>query len=276
MASLELAGGPAGPCANLVAVTEPTSPRSPLEPDAVAAAVGDGWEVVVLAETGSTNSVAAADPVHRRVVVADHQTAGRGRLDRTWSAPRSSALVFSAVVDPQLPTEQWPLLPLATGLAVRDAVRRSGVAADLKWPNDVLVADRKLCGILVERVGDPALAVLGVGLNVHLTAEELPVPAATSFAIEGATVDRAVLLADVLSALDSRLEQLRSRPAALLDEYRAACVTLGRTVRALLPGDRVVHGTATGVDDDGRLVVATSTGPVPVSAGDVVHVRPGE
>jgi BirA family biotin operon repressor/biotin-[acetyl-CoA-carboxylase] ligase len=226
------------------------------------------------AEATSTNALAADAPTPNLVVVADHQTAGRGRLDRSWVTPRGAGLTFSAVVDPGVPVERWPLLPLATGLAVVDAVRRLGADAGLKWPNDVLVADRKLCGILVERVGEPPLAVLGLGINVDMAADELPVPTATSLAVEGFGCDRTALLADVLGNLGGRLEQLRREPEALLSDYRAVCATLGRSIQAFLPGDRVVRGRATGVDSDGRLVVETSSEAVAVSAGDVVHVRP--
>lgn len=228
------------------------------------------------AEATSTNALATAAPARNLVVVADHQTAGRGRLDRSWVVPRGAGLTFSAVVDPDVGVQRWPLLPLATGLAVVDAVRRLGPDAMLKWPNDVLVGERKLAGILVERVGEPALAVLGVGINVDMTADELPVPGATSMAVEACPTDRAALLGGVLAALGRRLGQLRQEPERLLSDYRTACATLGRPIQAFLPGDRVVRGTATDIDGDGRLVVETGTEVVAVSAGDVVHVRSAE
>jgi BirA family biotin operon repressor/biotin-[acetyl-CoA-carboxylase] ligase len=253
------------------------SARSPLELAALARAAGPTWSVTLMPSAGSSNALASARPADRRVVVVDHQTAGRGRLDRAWVTPAGTALTFSAVVDPGLPDPRWPLLPLAAGLAVATAVRRAGVQATLKWPNDVLVGERKLCGILVERVERPAgrpLAVIGIGINTDLAPAELPVPTATSLAILGATVARATLLGWVLAALDAVLGDLRAGPARFLDSYREASATLDRTVEVQLPDGARLRGLATSVDETGRLVVSPADGPVvAVGAGDVVHLR---
>jgi BirA family biotin operon repressor/biotin-[acetyl-CoA-carboxylase] ligase len=236
------------------------------------------WDVTYVAATGSTNAVAATDPVPGRVVVTDHQTAGRGRLDRGWETPAGMALTFSAVVDPELPDRHWPWLPLLAGVAVADAVRRaSGLVTSLKWPNDVLVGDRKLAGILVERVAGASgpVAVVGVGVNVHQT--ELPVPHATSLALEGAALDRADLLQAVLAGISGELAGWRSSggdPAGLRASYTAQCGTLGRDVRVELPGGRTTDGRAEDVDPLGRLVVRGADGGTQaLSAGDVVHLR---
>ena len=211
-------------------------------------------------------------------MVTDHQTAGRGRLDRGWETPAGVALTFSAVIDPELPDAQWPWLPLLAGVAVADAVRRAtALVTSLKWPNDVLVGDRKLAGILVERVAGPAgpVAVVGIGVNVHQT--ELPVPHATSLALEGATLDRADLLQAVLAGIAGELAGWRSSggdPTGLRASYRAQCGTLGRDVRVELPGGGAVEGRAEDVDDQGRLVVRVAGGGTcALSAGDVVHLR---
>jgi BirA family biotin operon repressor/biotin-[acetyl-CoA-carboxylase] ligase len=191
--------------------------------------------------------------------------------------PAGTALTFSAVVDPELPDQRWPLLPLAAGVAVAGAVRRAGVQAVLKWPNDVQAEDRKLCGILVERVERPGtrpLAVIGIGINTDLAEHELPVPTATSLALLGAPVDRTVLLGWVLAELEEVLAALPGAPAAFLDSYRAQCDTLGRPVEVQLPDGTRLRGTATGVDETGRLVVEPpDAAPVAVGSGDVVHVR---
>jgi BirA family biotin operon repressor/biotin-[acetyl-CoA-carboxylase] ligase len=253
------------------------SPRSPLEPEALARAAGPAWSVTLLPSAASSNALAAARPADRRVVVVDHQTAGRGRLDRAWVTPAGTALTFSAVVDPRLPDERWPLLPLAAGVATAAAVRRAGVPAVLKWPNDVLVEDRKVSGILVERVERPGtkpLAVIGIGINTDLAEAELPVPNATSLALLGAPTDRATLLGWVLAELDEVLGALPADRGAFLDTYRDRCSTLGRTVEVQLPDGSTVRGTAAAIDDVGRLVVDPSDGPpVAVGSGDVVHVR---
>lgn len=243
---------------------------------------GPAWQVRLLPTAESTNVVAAADPVAGTVVVADHQTAGRGRLDRTWETPPGSALTFSAVVDPGLPDPDWPLLPLAVAIAVSDGVRRAtGLEAKLKWPNDVLLgdpvgegpADGKVAGILLERVqgadGTP-LAVVGIGVNVGMTEAQLPVPTATSLALAGARVDRTAVFGEIVHALAMEVAALAEGREWLLDRYRTACTTIGHEVRVDLPNGNAITGVAEEIDDHGRLVVAGRA----IGAGDVVHVRP--
>src|SRR5689334_2709965 len=158
--------GSAVTCPTLVLVND-VSPRAPLELGRLQEAAGPHWQVQLHTAAESTNALAAAAPEHGLVVVADHQTAGRGRLGREWVTPAGAALTFSAVVDPTVDDEWWPLVPLVAGYAVARRVRGS-----VKWPNDVLLGGRKLCGILVERVhlraqtGDRPLAVVGIGINV--------------------------------------------------------------------------------------------------------------
>lgn len=232
--------------------------------------------MTLLAEAESTNAAAAGNPVAGTIVVADHQTAGRGRLDRHWETPPGTALTFSAVVDPDLADEDWPLLPLATALAVAEGVRRAAdVDPRLKWPNDLQLEHGKFCGILLERVANPAdpdrpLAVIGIGINVGMTRDQLPVPTATSLAVEGATVGRVELFAEVVRALRHVLVRLAEDPAAVLEQYRGACTTIDRHVEVHLPDGSVLTGEAQDVDAHGRLVVDGK----PVGAGDVVHVRP--
>ncbi|MCW2778794.1 MAG: biotin--[acetyl-CoA-carboxylase] ligase [Frankiales bacterium] len=242
--------------------------RPPLRPLALARALApDGWRLEVLPETGSTNAVvlerAARGEAAGLVVVAESQTAGRGRLDRTWVSPPRAGLTFSVLLRPDLPPARWGWVPLWGGLAVARALReRTGVDAVVKWPNDVLVGGRKVCGLLAS-ASDGAL-VLGIGLNVTTRADELPQDRpATSLLLEGATTtDRDTVLRAVLRSLGATLA------AADADAYRAGCSTVGQRVRVELP-DGAVEGTATGVDDDGRLLVEG----VPYGAGDVVHLR---
>jgi BirA family biotin operon repressor/biotin-[acetyl-CoA-carboxylase] ligase len=246
--------------------------RPPLRASALIRALApEGWRLEVVPEAGSTNAVVAerarAGEPGGLVVVAEAQTAGRGRLDRSWVSPPRAGLTFSVLVRPDLPPAQWPWLPLWTGLAVASALReRAEVDAVLKWPNDVLVQDRKLCGVLAE-VPQPGAAVLGIGLNVTTSAEELPHDQATSLRLAGArTTDRDTVLRAVLRSL----AQVLADPGAARTQYRERCGTIGRRVRVELPAGRVVEGAAEAVDDDGRLVVdGTAYG-----AGDVVHLRP--
>jgi BirA family biotin operon repressor/biotin-[acetyl-CoA-carboxylase] ligase len=263
----------------------PAAPaRPPLDVPALQeAAARTGWRVEVLAESPSTN----AEVVRRArdgeppglAVVAEHQTAGRGRLDRVWVTPARAALTVSLLVSPEpVPTARWPWLPLLTGLAVREAVQGStGVSCELKWPNDVLVGDRKLAGILVERVERPsgAVAVVGIGVNVSTTRAELPVDTATSLLLQDAgSLDRGRLLGAVLTAFSQRYDGWRAAGGGgLRAPYAAACSTLGRPVRAELPTGDVLLGTAVDVDDDGRLVVDDGRMRQALGAGDVVHLR---
>lgn len=255
-------------------VSDASNSWSPLERSAVERAVGPSWAVRLLPAAGSTNEVAAADPVPRTVVVADHQTAGRGRLDRSWSTPPGTALTFSLVLRPALPDRHWPLLPLAAALGVSDGIEAlTGLRPELKWPNDLLLGGRKLCGILLERVpapGGESVVIAGIGVNVGMTAKQLPVEGATSLAVEGVAADRTVLLGRLVTAVAARVDELVADPAGLLAAYRERCVTIGREVRVHLPAGGELTGLAKDVDGDGRLVVDG----VPVGAGDVVHVRP--
>ena len=231
-------------------------------------------------QTGSTNAdllaAARAGAAEGLVLVAEEQTAGRGRLGRSWSAPPGAGLIFSVLLRPSdVPPARLGWLPLLTGVAVAAAVReQTGVPASLKWPNDVLVGERKLAGILAEaHVG---AVVVGVGLNVTLRPAELPVPAATSLLIEGAaSTDRTGLLTAILAELGQRYRTWRADPDApgLRADYLRWCATIGREVRAELPGGTVLTGTAVDVDDAGRLVLRSIGELVPVGAGDVVHVR---
>jgi BirA family biotin operon repressor/biotin-[acetyl-CoA-carboxylase] ligase len=284
MASLGCVG------ANVVPVTYDDLRRPPLDPVALSAALtrpGSLWrEVEVVASCPSTNAElsrrARSGGAAGTVLVADHQTAGRGRLDRTWVTPPGAALTFSVVLDPErVPVARWTWLPLLVGIAVAEAVRRvTEVTCTLKWPNDVLVGERKLAGILVERVERPAgaVAVVGVGVNVTLTEDELPVETATSLGLEGATTtDRTVVLREVLRSLEALFVQWQAdggdASLGLVDSYVRRCSTLGREVRVELPTGETLSGTASGLDTDGRLEVRTADGPHLLGAGDVVHVR---
>ncbi|KAB2351636.1 biotin--[acetyl-CoA-carboxylase] ligase [Actinomadura rudentiformis] len=271
--------------------------RPPLHETALRRAlIRDGglWrDVRVVPETGSTNAdlmAAAREGAPEGTVLATElQTAGRGRLGRRWAAPARSGLMFSMLLRPDVPVERLGWIPLLTGFSVATAVRRmtarveagdfgeahGDVAVDvrLKWPNDLIVGERKLAGILAEKVDDAL--VVGVGLNVGLREEELPVPTATSLAIEGAPLsDRAPLLRAILRHFEGwyrEWTELGGDPekSGLRTGYKELCATLGRTVRVDLPGDETLSGVARDVDGSGRLVV----GDRPVSAGDVVHVR---
>ncbi len=201
---------------------------------------------------------AAAGEPDGLVAVADEQTAGRGRLGRTWVAPRGAALLVSVLLRPQLPAERRHLVTLAAALALLDAL--GDRPAQVKWPNDVVVGDRKLAGILAETDGGGAI-VVGMGVNVRpdLLPGELA-DIATAYAL-----DRAELLVGWLRALDARLASLDS----VVADVTACSATLGRPVRVDLPAE-TIEGVARALTPEGYLVVDDRV----VSVGDVVHLRP--
>jgi BirA family biotin operon repressor/biotin-[acetyl-CoA-carboxylase] ligase len=282
--------------------TESIPPRRPpLDAAALnSSAVRPGglWRAVqVTARTGSTN----ADLLERArdgapeglVLAAEEQTSGRGRMGRAWVSPPGAALTFSVLLRPAgVPPARRGWLPLLAGVAVATAVRTvSGVGARLKWPNDVLVGEAKLAGILAEQAG--SAIVVGIGINVSTTRAELPSDraalGATSLLIAGgASLDRGALLAGVLSEFERRYSAWAAAAGdpdacGLRTEYLGLCVTLGRQVRVELPGGQQLSGVAADIDPDGRLAVREAPGAAPldspegdlvaVAAGDVVHVR---
>ena len=259
--------------------------RPPLDAAALnAALVGPDrfWtDIVVTESTGSTNAdvadAARAGAPEGTVHTTDLQTSGRGRLDRTWESPAGSGVIVSVLLRPDVPAGRWVWLPLLVGLAVDATVREYGVESGLKWPNDVLVDGRKLAGILLERVDTPTgpAAIIGVGLNVTLRREELPVETAPSLQLEGATeTSRSIILRSYLRNLEALYRAWAASegdPAAgIRDSYIRRCTTLGTRVRVDLPNDEVLEGLATGIDDLGRLLVDGRA----ISAGDITHVRP--
>lgn len=252
---------------------------------------GEFWRTVdVVEETGSTNAdlMARAEQLRdRAVLLAEFQSAGRGRHDRAWVSPPRSSVIASVLVRlPGVPVAAVGWLPLLTGVAVVDAVREvAKVDAALKWPNDVLVGGRKLCGVLVELASATPVptAVIGFGLNVSQSAGDLPeapLTSATSLGIEGAEPnDRGILARAVLRSLGSRLADLLDSNGdtfGLAADYRKRSATLGMPVRASMPGGKVLSGTAVDIDAEGRLLIQPDGAggePVAVSAGDITHLR---
>jgi BirA family transcriptional regulator, biotin operon repressor / biotin---[acetyl-CoA-carboxylase] ligase len=256
-------------------------------PAVVTALASSGrWsQVSHLTEVTSTNDVAldrlrAGEPAGL-VVVADAQSAGRGRAGRGWiDAVRGPAGPANLAVTASVPVRTGAVgaVPLAAGLAVADAFRAAGASPTLKWPNDVLLDDRKACGILVERhdLATSSVVLIGCGLDLDWRGVRREGEAAgwTSLAeVVGTAVDRGAVLGDLLVHLDRRLRVLERDPAALLTAYREACATLDRQVRVVLPGGQQRTGVARDLDADGHLVVVTDEGPLVVRAGDVVHLR---
>ena len=273
-----------------------TPGREPLDAAGLrrAAVRPDGlWrEIEVVPSTGSTNADLLARALRGEpegvVLAAEEQTAGRGRMGRSWTSPRYAALTFSLLIRPDVPPARRGWLPLLAGVAVAAAVTTvTGVPATLKWPNDVLAGEAKLAGILAEAAGDAI--VVGIGLNVSTEPAELsrlpagPGPGAlpaTSLRAAGATaLNREQLLLAILTGFERWYQAWRQAGgdpdrSGLRPEYVSRSATIGRTVRAELPGGQALSGPAAGVDSDGRLLVRVSSGAeVPVAAADVVHLR---
>ena len=245
-----------------------------------------------LESTGSTNAdlvaQVRAEPEEwpeGSVLLTLDQRAGRGRLGREWTTPPGAALAASVVVDAEgVPMDARGWLPLISGVAMTRAVDRalrgSGREVSLKWPNDVLVDGKKISGILAEMVTDAErdAIVVGAGVNTAMTAEQLPVETATSFAALGVDVDADLLLVGYLFTLNERWDALRAtagnpNTAGVRVEVKAVCSTLGTEVLVHLPGGGELRGEAVDIDDFGRLQVRTEDEVVAVSAGDVAHVR---
>lgn len=274
--------------------------------DALCAPLGPYRKLELVESTGSTNSdlatKAGGDKVgfsDLSVLVAEEQTEGRGRLDRQWTAPPRSSVIVSVLLRPfnhagnPVPTQSYGWFSLLAAMSLVEALGEyAQLEAKVKWPNDVLVSGRKISGILAQMVsypdGTPPAVVIGSGINVTLGKEDLPVPTATSVALEkGATTDRTILLMSYLRVFAQRYRQfcnVNGDPKAqwkdgssLLSRLQKVMVTLGQQVRAELPNGGEIIGEAFGLDSFGALKVREADGTEHVvSAGDVVHLRPYE
>lgn len=247
--------------------------------------------VEVVKTTGSTNADVVASAAadfdawpHLSLRLTTDQRSGRGRLDRTWTAPPGLALAASVLVRVGgIPPRSRGWIPLIAGAAMTRAVSAqlsgSGHTTGLKWPNDVLVDGAKICGILAEAVpGHPDAVVIGCGVNTRMTRADLPVATATSFAEIGREADDDRLLADFLRVVDEQLTALAAThgdaaAAGVLGIVEALCMTVGSDVRVAMPDGSTLVGRAQRIDPDGRLVVVNGDAQTPVAAGDVIHVR---
>ncbi|WP_221585434.1 biotin--[acetyl-CoA-carboxylase] ligase [Microbacterium sp. G2-8] len=229
--------------------------------------------VVDVPHTGSTNAdLVPQAPAwrHLGVLLTRDQRGGRGRLDRAWQTAPGTALAISVVLKVgRIPVARRGWIPLISGTAMAEAVSAQLPAAGVKWPNDVLVDGRKICGILAE-VADPDTVVVGSGVNTRMTAEQMPVPTATSFAAKGVDVDEDRLLADYLRRLGELVAQLER--GSVRDIVREHCITIGQEVTAHLPGGDALVGTAVDLDEHGRIVIDAGERHA-LSAGDIVHLR---
>ena len=226
---------------------------------------GGYWSVHAVEQIDSTQSaLKSSSPKYGDVIVAEYQSAGRGRLDRTFEAQPGSALLFSAYIEPRRHRDEWGFIPLLVGLSVAEVL---GIEFYTKWPNDILSDGGKVGGILCEVHGDGI--VIGIGLNVSMTEEELPVPTTSSILLTvGRAPDRNELLPAILKEIAFNLAEWESGED-LIDDYLDSSATMGKRVSVQLPDGRKIEGVAAGISNNGELLL--DSGEV-ISVGDIIHL----
>lgn len=251
------------------------APRAPLDRKRISVEISQYWRVSVVEITGSTQEdliqlVSSNQALAKSVIVSEYQSAGRGRLDRNFEAAPMSALTFSMYIEPKVDRAEWSFLTLLAALSVREALAslEKKTLVEIKWPNDLLIGEKKCAGIIAQ--ASEKGVVLGIGINVGMSADELPVPTATSLALEGALeLDRNIILGAILNHFEVNL-QIWELGKSFIAEYKAASATIGANVEIALPSGAILNSKATGVSDMGELLL--ESGEV-VSVGDVVHLR---
>lgn len=233
------------------------------------------WRVSVVEVTGSTQDdlaalVARNEAKSGDVLVTDFQSAGRGRLDRTFDAPQSSALLFSLYLQPKRDKSEWSFLPLLAGLVSTFAISELDprFTVELKWPNDLQIVGKKLGGIIAQASSDGV--ILGIGINVAMDQSELPVEDATSLMIEEfAVLDRNLILASILNTFEELMGRWEDGED-LRHLYRERSATLSRKIQVELPGGEKRNGFAEDISPEGELILE---GGQRITVGDIVHLR---
>ena len=225
--------------------------------------------------TGSTQDdlyqlASSGSAIPKTILASEFQSSGRGRLDRTFEAAPHSALTFSIYIEPKVEKEEWSFLTLLGGLSVHEALHTLDpqVSVGIKWPNDLLIGDKKFVGMIAQATDKGV--ILGIGINVGMTKDELPVENATSLALEDfAELDRNVILAAIINHFEINLEMWEN-DQSFLAQYRSASSTLGRDVEVTLPGGEIVKSRAIDISNAGALMLENGS---EVTVGDVVHLR---
>ena len=254
------------------------APRAPLDRKRISTEISQYWRVSVVEVTGSTQddlyqkvtTEVAKNSHNKTLIAAEYQSAGRGRLDRTFEAAPSSALMFSIYVEPKVEKEEWSFLTLLAGLSVQEALASldSSIKIGIKWPNDLLIGDKKCAGIIAQAT--PKGVVIGIGLNVAMTSEELPVDTATSLSLAGFSIlDRNAILAAIINHFEINL-QMWELGDSFISRYKAASVTLGKKVAVTLPSGEILESEAVAISDTGSLLLSNGD---EVTVGDVIHLR---
>ena len=257
-----------------VLVVGSQAPRAPLNKSIIDANISQYWRVSVVDLTASTQSdlaelVNASVAKSGEVIAAEFQSAGRGRLDRSFEAPPESALLFSFFLKPKRARSDWSFISFLAAMAMHEVISKDiADKVSLTWPNDVLIGDRKVAGLLAQQIGDGV--IVGIGINVAMGADELPVPTATSLALAGSSnLDRNLLLSAFLNQFADIFKEWDSG-GDFLEEYRQVCSTLGRQVRVEVLGRDSIEAEAVAITAQGALILSDGT---EVNVGDVVHLR---
>jgi BirA family biotin operon repressor/biotin-[acetyl-CoA-carboxylase] ligase len=250
------------------------APRAPLNKSIVDANISQYWRVSVVDLTVSTQSdlaelVNASVAKSGEVIAAEFQSKGRGRLDRTFEAPPQSALLFSFFLKPKRARSDWSFISFLAAMAMHEVISQDiADKVSLKWPNDILIGENKVAGLLSQQISDGV--IVGIGLNVAMNSDELPVPTATSLALAGSNnLDRNALLSDFLNRLESIFTEWESG-SEFLEKYHQISLTIGRQVRVEVLGRDPIEAEAVAISSQGALILSDGT---EVNAGDVVHLR---
>jgi BirA family biotin operon repressor/biotin-[acetyl-CoA-carboxylase] ligase len=258
-----------------VLVVSTVAPRPPLDSSVISEKISQYWRVSVVEVTGSTQDdltqlVTDKKAKSGEVITTEYQSAGRGRLDRKFDAPASSALMFSFYVEPIRDKSDWSFLPLLTGLSASFSLTTLDpeLSPTLKWPNDILIGDGKVGGIIAQTSGDGV--VIGVGINVGMSQEELPVVTATSLALHNfSTLDRNLILSTFLATFEELFERWQNGED-LRHLYKETSATIGHDIRIEHPDGSHKNGKAVDVTPAGELILEDGSR---VTVGDIVHLR---
>jgi len=250
------------------------APRAPLDKSIIAAKISQYWRVSVVDLTASTQNdlaelVNSSVAKTGELIAAEFQSAGRGRLDRTFEAPPASALLFSFYLQPKRDRSDWSFISFLAAIAMQEVISEGlDEEATLKWPNDILIGEKKVAGLLAQQTENGV--IVGIGLNVGMSDAELPVPTATSLALAGSKkLDRNELLAEFLKSFEKEFTQWDSG-ADFLDKYLQVSSTIGQQVRVEVVGRIPIEGKAVAISKQGALILSDG---FEVNVGDLVHLR---
>ena len=250
------------------------APRAPLNKSIIAGKISQYWRVSVVDLTASTQNdlaelVNSSVAKSGELIAAEFQSAGRGRLDRTFEAPPASALLFSFYLQPKRERSDWSFISFLAAIVMQEVISEGLVEnATLKWPNDILIGEKKTAGLIAQQTDHGV--IVGIGLNVAMSEVELPVPTATSLALSGSMkLDRNELLAEFLNSFENIFTQWDSG-VDFVDKYRQISSTIGQEVRVEVAGRVPIEGKAVAISAQGALILSDG---FEVNVGDVVHLR---